>query len=275
MEPVPRLGRVRPKLPTPDLHWTHSLPVRTRFPASSVPLVWGTFGRPCSRLLVPRERESLGRSPSSAAAGSAQAKNHGRRPSISHTRIPTRAKGVAIYSGHQTAPALPETQSQICWPLHHPGTDQSCHLQTPTASSIQDSPHIPCITTQTLLSFCFLEPGRTEEPHLPLIAEEGAIYRVKEILESWRRGGRLEYLVDWEGYGPEERSWVSREDILDPALLEEFHAAHPDRPAPRGWGRPPQRRGRPSGAGRGEGGNVTDRSGSQPSQLHRSLSPEY
>ncbi len=77
-----------------------------------------------------------------------------------------------------------------------------------------------------------LEPGRTEEPPLPLIAEEGAIYRVKEILESRRRGGRLEYLVDWEGYGPEERSWVPRENILDPALLEEFHAAHPDRSAP-------------------------------------------
>ncbi len=52
---VPRLGRVCPKLPAPDLNWTHSLPVRTRFPASSVPLVWGTFGRPCSWLLVPRE----------------------------------------------------------------------------------------------------------------------------------------------------------------------------------------------------------------------------
>ncbi len=147
LEPVPRLGRVRPKLPAPDLHWTHSLSVHTRFPASSIPLVWGTFGRPCSRLLIPRVRESLGRSPPSAAAGSAQAKNHGRRPSISHTHIPAGAKDVAIYSGHQTVPALPETQSQICWPLHHPGTNQSSQLQTPTASSVQDSPHIPCVTT--------------------------------------------------------------------------------------------------------------------------------
>ncbi len=59
------------------------------------------------------------------------------------------------------------------------------------------------------------EPGQTEEHPLPLLQDEGAIYRVKDILESRRRGGKLEYLVDWEGYGPEERSWVLREDMLD------------------------------------------------------------
>lgn len=66
--------------------------------------------------------------------------------------------------------------------------------------------------------------------------EEGSInndliYKLREFLNSRRRGGRLEYLVDWKGYEPEERSWVPSDDILDPVLMEEFHSAHPDHPA--------------------------------------------
>ncbi|KAK3556339.1 hypothetical protein QTP70_007098 [Hemibagrus guttatus] len=81
------------------------------------------------------------------------------------------------------------------------------------------------------------EPGDgAAEPTLPLLLDDGTAYEVKEILDSRCCGGQLEYLVDWEGYSPEERSWVARDDILDPNLLEAFHMAHPHRPAPRGRG---------------------------------------
>ncbi len=149
-------------------------------------------------------------------------------------------------------------------------------LQLPPQYRINSTFHVSLLKPCHSPVSSSTEPGPSRVPPLPLILEDGAIYEVKEILDSRRHGGRLEYLVDWEGYGPEERSWVPRDDILDPTLLEEFHSTHPDRPAPRGRGRPPRRRGLwPSGAGRGEGGNVTDRPGSHTSQSHRTPSPEF
>ncbi|KAL1269234.1 hypothetical protein QQF64_031523 [Cirrhinus molitorella] len=108
------------------------------------------------------------------------------------------------------------------------------HRTIRSSQSLTDSdiPLHPPTTTRLAMSTG--EPGHEEEPPPPLMLEEGSIYAVKEILRSRRRGGQLEYLVDWEGYGPEERSWVSRSDILDPTLMEEFHSNHPEFPAPRG-----------------------------------------
>ncbi|KAI2645726.1 Transposon Tf2-9 polyprotein [Labeo rohita] len=130
-------------------------------------------------------------------------------------------------------------------------------LQLPPQYRIHPTFHVSLLKSCHEPLLPSTEPGQEEEIPPPLVLEEGSIYSVKEILQSRRRGGRLEYLADWEGYGPEERSWVPRDDILDPTLILEFHAAHPEYPAPRGRGRPPRRRrSRPSGVGRGAGGRV-------------------
>ncbi|KAI2647019.1 Transposon Tf2-9 polyprotein [Labeo rohita] len=76
--------------------------------------------------------------------------------------------------------------------------------------------HVSCIKP------VICPPSRPSPPYPPVIVENPSVFKVKKLLAVRPRGRGFQYLVDWEGYGPEERSWIPARDILDRSLIDGF-----------------------------------------------------
>lgn len=74
-------------------------------------------------------------------------------------------------------------------------------------------------------------------------------YTIRRLQDVHRRGQDLQYLVDWEGYILEKRTWVPKSFILESFFIYEFHRTYPDKP------------GRSPGSSRWEGGTVIVQAG--------------
>ncbi len=99
----------------------------------------------------------------------------------------------------------------------------SYRLFLPRSLIINPTFHVSLL--KPVLSSPFAPPRRPPPP--PRIIDGQPAYTVHRILNSQRVQNSLQYLVDWEGYGPEERSWVPAKDILDPSLIREFRTRRP------------------------------------------------
>ncbi|KAG5720268.1 hypothetical protein E4T56_gene3342 [Termitomyces sp. T112] len=74
-------------------------------------------------------------------------------------------------------------------------------------------------------------PGQRPSRPPPVEVEDEYHYEVNEILDSQIVRGRLQYLVCWKGYGPEDDTWKPQKNLdRAPDKLRDFHRRNPAKP---------------------------------------------
>ena len=88
-----------------------------------------------------------------------------------------------------------------------------------------------------------LFPGRIQPAPPPIVVDDEFEYVVNEVLDSKiERGTRLLYLIDWEGYLPEEHTWEPVSNLSNAKeAVAKYHSRHVNCHSPRELLRPTYR----------------------------------
>jgi len=101
------------------------------------------------------------------------------------------------------------------------------HLELPPTMKIHPVFHVSLLHPANKDS----NPNRQQPPPPPVIVDNEEEFQVNQILDSRIRRNKVEYLVDWTGYGPNDRTWEPQENLQDLEALDTFHQQYPNKPS--------------------------------------------
>lgn len=124
--------------------------------------------------------------------------------------------GVALHEGftslHQVTQVCPNIYG--AFPVSKIINPVSVRLRIPRSLWIHPNFHISKIKLVKAISL--IQP-----PPTPRIIDGSPVYMVKKLLVGLCRSQGSS--INWEGYSPEERSWVAARNIMYPELIKDFH----------------------------------------------------
>ena len=97
-----------------------------------------------------------------------------------------------------------------------PYYDPDLRPQAPPSIEMLDEPPIPDneLPDDALTSNAKAHKSTSDQPIAIDASADPTTHNIERIVKTRKRKGRKQFLVKWEGYGPEYNSWVHEEDII-------------------------------------------------------------